>query len=58
MKTSNSKSVMNASIWVVYISKYSDMLEEVEHSLFNSPFILRRYGFPLRSTDLADKPHS
>ena len=48
---------MDASIWVKFISKNSNMLE-IEHSIFNSPIIIPRYGFNFRSTDLADKPHS
>ena len=51
-------SVMDASIWVMFIPKNSDILEIAEHSLFNSPIIFRRCGFHFRSTDLADKPNS
>ena len=44
----------------MFISKNSDTIEfEIaEHSLFNPPIIIRRYGFHFRSTDLANKPHS
>ena len=49
---------MDASIWVVFISKNSDKLEIAEHSLFNSPIIIRRCVFHFRSTDIADKLHS
>ena len=42
----------------MFISKNSDTLEIAEHSLFNSPIIIRRYGFHTRSADLTDKPHS
>ena len=33
----NTKSITDASIWVVFISKNSNTLEKAEHSLFNSP---------------------
>ena len=57
IKITNAKSVTDASIWVIMvISKNSNMLEIEEHSLFNSPIIIRRCGFYSRSTDLADKP--
>ena len=42
----------------MFISKNSDTLEIVRHSLCNSPYIIRRCRFHFRSTDLADKPHS
>ena len=54
----NVKSVTDASIWVMFISKNSDMLEIAEHDLFNSPIIISRCGFHSRSTDPADKPYS
>ena len=54
IKTTNAKSVADASLWVMFISKNSD----IQHSLFNSPIISPRYQFHLRSTDLADQPHS
>ena len=54
----NAKSITDDSIWVMFISKISDMLEIAEHSLFNSPIIIRCCGFHFRSTDLADKTHS
>ena len=58
IKTTNAKSVTDHSIWVAFISKNSVTLEIAEHSLFNSPIIIRRFGFHFRSTDLADKPYS
>ena len=57
-KTANGKSVTDASIWVMFISKNSDTLDIADHSLFNSPIINRRCGFHSRSTDLAEKHHS
>ena len=39
------KGIMDASIFVMFISKNSDTLEIAEHSLFNSPFIIRRCVF-------------
>ena len=51
-------SIMDTIIWVMFISKNSDMLEIAEHNLFNSPIIIYRCGFHFRSTDLADEPHS
>ena len=56
-KTKNTKSVTDASIWVMFISKNSDTLE-IENSLLNSPIIIPCYGFHFRSTDQGDKPHS
>ena len=56
IKTTNVKSAIDASIWVMFISKNRVTLE-IEHSLFNSPIIIPRYGFHFRSTDLADKPY-
>ena len=50
----NAKSVTDASIWVMFISKNSATLEIAEHSLFNSLIIIRCCGFHFRSTDLAD----
>ena len=58
MKTTDAKSVTDASIWVMFIFKNSYTLEIAEHSLFNSPIVIRHYGFHFRSIDLADKPHS
>ena len=58
IKTTNAKSIMDPSTWEMFISKNSNMLEIQRHSLLNSPIIIPRYGFHLRSTDLADKPHS
>ena len=55
--TTDEKSVTDASIWVMFISKNSDTLE-IEISLLNSPIIIPRYGFHFRSTDISDKPHS
>ena len=55
IKTTNAKSVTDASIWVMFISKHSDTLEIAEHILLNSFIIIRRYGFHFRSTDLTDK---
>ena len=50
--------MQRASIWVMFFSKNSDELEIAEHSLFNSPNIIRRCGFHFRSTDHDDKLHS
>ena len=58
IKTNNAKSVTDASMWVMFISKNSDTLEIERHSLLNSPIITLRYGFQFRSTELFDKPHS
>ena len=49
---------MDASFGVMFISKTSDAVEIAEHSLFDSPIIIRCFGFHFRSTDLVDKPHS
>ena len=49
------RSVTDASVWVIFISKNSDTLQIAEHYLFNSPVIIRRCGFHFRSTNLADK---
>ena len=57
LKQQNAKSVKDASIWVKFIPKNSNTLE-IEHSLLNSLIIIPRYGFHLRSTDLADNPHT
>ena len=38
--------------------KSSDTFEKAEHSLFNSPIVIRSHGFHFRSTDLADNPYS
>ena len=56
LEQQNAKRVMDASIWVKFFSKNTNMLE-IEHSLLNSPIITHRYGFHLRSTGFADKPH-
>ena len=45
------KSPTDASIWVMFISKNSNMLE-IKHSLFHSHIIINRFGFCFRSTDL------
>ena len=58
MNITNAKSITDASIWVMFISKNSDTLEIAEHSLFYSPIIICCCGFHFRSTDLVDKPHS
>ena len=65
IKIPNAKSVTDASISVMFISKNSDKFEIAEHSHFNSPIItiviviiVRRCGFHFRSTHLANKPHS
>ena len=39
----------------MFISKNSNTLER-EDSLLNSPIVIPRYGFHIRSTDLGDKP--
>ena len=47
-------------MWVMlrFISRNSDMLEiERQLSMLNSPIIISRYGFHIRSTDLVDKAH-
>ena len=51
---------MDASIWVMFISKNSNTLE-VEHSLLHSSIIIPAMdsiSCQLTWTDLADKPHS
>ena len=48
---------MDASIWVMFISKNRDTLEIAEHSLFNSPIIIRCCGFHFRSNDLTNPIH-
>ena len=45
IKITNVKSITGASIWVMFISKNNYTLDIAEHSLFNSPIIVRRYGF-------------
>ena len=55
IKTTNAKSVTDASILVMFISKNSDTLEIAEHSLL---IMSPRYGFHFRSIDLANKPRS
>ena len=57
-KITNAKSITDASIWAMFISKNSDTFKIAEHSLFNSHIIIHRCGFYFRSSDLADKPHS
>ena len=57
LKQHNAKSVMDAYIWVKFISRNSNTLEK-EHSLLNSAIMIPRQGFHFRSTDLADKTHS
>ena len=54
IKTTNTKSVTDASIWVMFIFKDSDTLE-IENSLLNSPtsIIIHHYGFHFRSTELS-----
>ena len=37
IKITNAKSVTDATIWVMFISKNSDTLEIAEHSLFKGP---------------------
>ena len=57
----NAKSVTDASVWEMFISKNIDTLEMAEHSLFNSPIIIRRCGFHFISdqlVSLTDKPYS
>ena len=54
--TKNVKSVMDASLWAMFISKDCDTFEKAEHSLLKSPILFRPYY--MRSTDFADKPHS
>ena len=56
IKITYAKSV--TSIWIVFIPENNDTLEIAEHSLFNSPIIIRRCGFHFSSTGLADEPHS
>ena len=58
IEITNAKSVTDAPIWVMFISKNSSRLEIAGHSLLNSPIIIPCCGFHFRSTDLADKPHS
>ena len=58
IKTTDAKSITDASIWVMFISKNSNTLEIAEHSLLNSSIVIRRYGFHFRSIDIDDKPHS
>ena len=52
IKITNAKSVTDAFILVMFISKVNDTLEIAEHSLFSSPNIIRRCGFHFRSADL------
>ena len=42
IKTTNAKSVTDASSRVMFISKNSDSLVKAEHGLFNSPIIIHR----------------
>ena len=58
IQTTNSKSVTDASLWVMFISKHSDTLEIGRHSLLFFPIIIPRYGFQFSSTDFFDKTHS
>ena len=58
IKTTNAKSITDASIWVMFISKNSNTLERAQHSLFNSPIIIHHCGVHSRAIDPADKPHS
>ena len=51
IKQQNAKSVTDASIYIKFI------LKKIKCSLFNSPFIIPRYEFHFRSTDLEDKLH-
>ena len=48
--TTNPKSVTDASIWAMFISKNSAMFEIAEYCLFNYSLIIRRYGFHFQST--------
>ena len=57
LKQQNAKSVMDASIWVMFFSKNSHTRTLDQSSLLNSPFIIPSFGFQFRSTDLADEPH-
>ena len=57
IKVTDAKSVTDASLWVMFTSKNSDMLEIAEHSLFNSHIIIRCCGFHFSSTDLTDPIH-
>ena len=58
IETTNAKSITEASTgtWVMFISKYSDILE-IEHS-HHSSLPTPHCGFHSMSTDLADKSHS
>ena len=56
IKIANFKSVTDASIWVMFVSRNSNKLETAEHSMFNYPIIIRRCVSHFRSTDLAEKP--
>ena len=47
LKQQNAKSIMDASLWVIFISKNSNTLE-IEHSLLNSPIMIPSYGFHSR----------
>ena len=57
IRITNGKSVTDASILEMFLSKNSDMLEIAEHGLIIS-IIFSYYGFHFRSTYLNDKPHS
>ena len=50
IKTTNAKSVTDASIRVMFISRNSNTLE-IDNSLLNPPIANPRYGFLPRSTD-------
>ena len=56
LKQQNAKGIMDASIWVMFVSKNSYTRALDQSSLLNSPIIIPRYGFHFRSTDLTDKP--
>ena len=58
IEMTDGRSVTDASICVMFISKNSDTFEIAEHSLFNSPIIICRCEFHFKSTDLSDKPQS
>ena len=58
IKITNANIVTDASIWVILTPLNNGTLEIADHSLFDSPIIIRRCRFHFRSTDLADTPHS
>ena len=57
IKTTNVKRVMDASIWVMFISKISNT-PEIEHDLQSLLLYHSLLWISFQSTDLADKPHS